>query len=83
MNHGLLATVLPFKKAVEETPLLSTHQCDDIAFHLVLTWFGSMVQNGKLSAAMPILVKTLNNVLLPTLGNPTMPSCMEKFEISV
>lgn len=35
--------------------------------------FGSMVQNGKFSAAMPDLVSALNRVDLPTLGRPTMP----------
>jgi hypothetical protein len=35
--------------------------------------FGSMVQNGKFSAAMPDLVRALNRVDLPTLGRPTMP----------
>jgi hypothetical protein len=35
--------------------------------------FGSMVQNGKFSAAMPDLVRALNRVDLPTLGKPTMP----------
>lgn len=34
---------------------------------------GSIVQNGKLAAAMPALVKALNRVDLPTLGRPTMP----------
>ncbi len=34
---------------------------------------GSMVQNGKFSAAMPDLVKALNRVDLPTLGKPTIP----------
>lgn len=40
------------------------------------TWFGSIVQKGKFSAGMPILVSTLNSVLLPTLGMPTIPICM-------
>ncbi len=35
--------------------------------------FGSMVQKGKFSAAMPDLVRALNRVDLPTLGRPTMP----------
>ncbi len=35
--------------------------------------FGSMVQNGKFSAAIPDLVRALNRVDLPTLGRPTMP----------
>jgi hypothetical protein len=34
---------------------------------------GSIVQNGKFSAAMPALVSALNSVDLPTLGRPTMP----------
>ena len=34
---------------------------------------GSMVQNGKFSAAMPALVSALNSVDLPTLGRPTIP----------
>ena len=34
---------------------------------------GSMVQNGKFSAAIPFLVSALNKVDLPTLGKPTMP----------
>ena len=35
--------------------------------------FGSIVQKGKFSAAMPALVKALNRVDLPTLGKPTIP----------
>src|SRR5690554_4592507 len=35
--------------------------------------FGSMVQKGKFSAAIPDLVKALNRVDLPTLGKPTIP----------
>ena len=35
--------------------------------------FGSMVQKGKFSAAIPDLVSALNRVDLPTLGKPTMP----------
>src|SRR5690606_36242255 len=35
--------------------------------------FGSIVQNGKFSAAMPAFVNALNKVDLPTLGKPTMP----------
>ncbi|MCY1460393.1 hypothetical protein D9M71_779490 [compost metagenome] len=35
--------------------------------------FGSIVQNGKLAAAIPALVSALNRVDLPTLGRPTMP----------
>ncbi len=35
--------------------------------------FGSMVQKGKFSAAIPDLVKALNRVDLPTFGRPTMP----------
>jgi hypothetical protein len=38
--------------------------------------FGSIVQNGKLAAAMPALVSALNRVDLPTLGRPTMPHLM-------
>src|SRR5690242_9921446 len=38
--------------------------------------FGSIVQNGKLAAAMPALVSALNRVDLPTLGSPTMPHLM-------
>lgn len=34
---------------------------------------GSMVQNGKFSAGMPILESVLKSVDLPTLGMPTMP----------
>ena len=34
---------------------------------------GSMVQKGKFSAGTPIRVSTLNIVLLPTLGSPTIP----------
>src|SRR5690606_14317189 len=34
---------------------------------------GSIVQNGKLAAAMPALVRALKRVDLPTLGRPTMP----------
>ena len=40
-----------------------------------LTLLGSMVQKGKFSAGMPILVRTLNRVDLPTLGSPTKPIC--------
>ena len=39
------------------------------------TWFGSMVQKGKFSAGMPILVMVLKSVDLPTLGSPTIPTC--------
>src|SRR5688572_10991589 len=35
--------------------------------------FGSIVQNGKFSAAIPACVSALNKVDLPTLGRPTMP----------
>ena len=35
--------------------------------------FGSMVQNGKFSAAIAALVNALNRVDLPTLGKPTIP----------
>ena len=35
--------------------------------------FGSMVQNGKFSAAMLARVSALKSVDLPTLGSPTMP----------
>ena len=38
--------------------------------------FGSIVQNGKLAAAMPALVSALNRVDLPTFGRPTMPHLM-------
>ena len=34
---------------------------------------GSIVQNGKFSAAMPALVNALKSVDLPTLGRPTIP----------
>ena len=37
---------------------------------------GSMVQNGKLAAAMPALVSALKRVDLPTFGRPTMPHLM-------
>jgi len=40
-----------------------------------LTWLGSIVQKGKFSAGIPIFVSTLNSVLLPTFGTPTMPIC--------
>lgn len=35
--------------------------------------FGSIVQNGKLAASIPALVKALNSVDFPTLGRPTIP----------
>ena len=35
--------------------------------------FGSMVQNGKFSAAIAAFVHALNNVDLPTFGRPTIP----------
>src|SRR5690606_40106714 len=35
--------------------------------------FGSMVQNGKFSAAIAALVKALKSVDLPTFGKPTIP----------
>ncbi len=35
--------------------------------------FGSMVQNGKFSAAIAAFVNALNNVDLPTFGRPTIP----------
>jgi hypothetical protein len=38
--------------------------------------FGSIVQKGKFSAAMPFFVRALNRVDLPTLGKPTMPQLM-------
>src|SRR6478672_10469486 len=38
--------------------------------------FGSIVQKGKLAAAMPALVSALNRVDLPTFGRPTMPHLM-------
>lgn len=34
---------------------------------------GSIVQKGKFSAGMPIFVSTLNSVLFPTFGSPTIP----------
>jgi hypothetical protein len=34
---------------------------------------GSIVQNGKLAACALALLKQLNKVDLPTLGNPTIP----------
>lgn len=34
-----------------------------------------MVQKGKFSAGIDTLPRVLNRVLLPTLGNPTMPIC--------
>src|SRR5690606_32887855 len=37
---------------------------------------GSIVQNGKLAAAMPALVNALKRVDLPTFGRPTMPHWM-------
>ena len=40
---------------------------------------GSMVQNGKLAAAMPALVSALNKVDLPTFGKPTMPHLMAMY----
>ena len=43
-----------------------------------LTLFGSMVQKGKFSAGMPILLSVLKSVLLPTLGKPTIPTCAPK-----
>ena len=39
-----------------------------------LTLLGSIVQKGKFSAGMAILVSVLNSVLFPTLGSPTMPT---------
>jgi len=44
-----------------------------IILSLFLTALGSIVQKGKFSAGIPILVSTLNRVDLPTLGRPTMP----------
>ncbi len=38
--------------------------------------FGSMVQKGKLAAAMPARVNALKRVDLPTFGRPTMPHLM-------
>src|SRR5215510_5586778 len=35
--------------------------------------FGSTVQNGKFAASALAFERELNRVLLPTLGNPTMP----------
>lgn len=40
-----------------------------------------MVQNGKFSAGIPIFVRTLNRVLLPTFGSPTMPICKHKNKV--
>ena len=42
----------------------------------VYTSFGSMVQKGKFSAGMLHFVRVLYNVDLPTLGRPTMPTCI-------
>ena len=44
--------------------------------HTELTLLGSMVQKGKFSAGMDTLPRTLNRVLFPTFGNPTIPICM-------
>ncbi len=41
----------------------------------LLTLFGSIVQKGKFSAGIPILLRVLNRVLLPTFGRPTIPTC--------
>lgn len=47
------------------------------ASYLVHTWLGSMVQKGKFSAGIESFVSTLNSVLLPTFGMPTMPICTQ------
>ena len=41
---------------------------------LTRAWLGSIVQKGKFSAGMPMRVRTLKSVDLPTLGRPTMPT---------
>lgn len=41
-----------------------------------LTSFGSMVQKGKFSAGIEHLVSVLYSVDLPTLGIPTIPTCV-------
>ena len=45
--------------------------------------FGSIVQNGKLAASIPALVKALKSVDLPTFGNPTMPHLKPIFRSSL
>mmetsp|Transcript_14098 Transcript_14098/g.34765 ORF Transcript_14098/g.34765 Transcript_14098/m.34765 type:complete len:215 (-) Transcript_14098:9-653(-) len=40
---------------------------------LTRAWLGSMVQKGKFSAGMPILLIVLNRVDFPTFGRPTIP----------
>jgi hypothetical protein len=52
---------------------LGQFACQALVGHCTMPEFGSMVQNGKFSAAMPALVRALNRVDLPTLGRPTMP----------
>ena len=45
--------------------------------------FGSIVQNGKLALCAFALLKQLNNVDLPTLGNPTIPHCKDIFFFTI
>ena len=40
---------------------------------VMIPTLGSIVQNGKFAACALALLKQLNNVLLPTLGKPTIP----------
>jgi len=40
---------------------------------MITPTLGSIVQNGKLAASALVLEIALNNVDLPTLGNPTIP----------
>lgn len=58
-----------------DTQLLSSRYHDDPDPAQTLTWLGSIVQKGKFSAGMLSLVSTLNSVLLPTFGIPTIPIC--------
>lgn len=56
-----------------KNPLELHLQSEEHYSPFTLATLGSIVQNGKFSAATESLLSVLKRLLLPTLGNPTMP----------
>ena len=52
---------------------ISANCCKRSSGTVIMPTFGSIVQNGKFAACALALDRQLNNVDLPTLGNPTIP----------
>ena len=53
---------------------ISTILSNRLSFTSTTPTLGSIVAKGKLAASAPDFVMALNNVDLPTLGNPTRPT---------